>query len=78
MSLKSAFTDIITVTSGDAVDITRIMALIGFAVFLGLAVYNVVVAHNHFNGMDFGSGLGAVIAATGLAIKMNPDNKTGQ
>lgn len=69
--------DIITTTSGDAVDITRIMALVGFATFIGLAVYNVVIAHNPFNGIEFGTGLAGVIAATGAAIKLNPDNKTG-
>lgn len=75
MSIKSIMTDVITTTAGDAVDIVRVMSLIGFATFLGLAIYNVVIQKQPFEMHDFGIGLGAVIAATGVGIKFNTDNK---
>lgn len=74
MSLVSAIHDIITTTAGDAVDIVRIMSLLGFATYLGLAIYAVVWQKQPFSYHEFGIGLGAVIAATGIGIKMNSDN----
>lgn len=69
-----AIRDIITTTSGDAVDLVRINALLGMLVFLGLAIYDVVWQKQPFHAHEFGIGLGAVIAAVGLALKMSPDN----
>ena len=74
MSLKSMLSDIITTTSGAAVDIARIMGLVGFATYLGLAVYDVVWRQHEFHMQDFGIGLGTVVAATAAAIKLNTDN----
>lgn len=73
-SLAQAVKDIITTTSGDAVDLVRINALLGMLVFLGLAIYNVVWQKQPFQPHEFGIGLGAVIAAVGIALKLSPDN----
>lgn len=74
MSLKSMINDIITTTSGDAVDLVRINALLGMLVFLGLEIYNVVWQKQPFQPHEFGIGMGAVIAAVGIALKLSPDN----
>ncbi len=74
MSLISAIHDIITTTAGDAVDITRIMSLAGMVTYLGLSIYNVVWQKQPWQPHEFGIGLGAVIAAAGIALKMSPDN----
>lgn len=74
MSLKSMINDIITTTSGDAVDLVRINALLGMLVFLGLEIYNVVWQKQPFQAHEFGIGMGAVIAAVGIALKLSPDN----
>ena len=76
MSLYSGIHDMITTVSGDAVDIVRIMSIIGFATFIALAIYNVIIKGQPFDYQSFGIGLGGVIAATGVGIKMNPDNKS--
>lgn len=67
--------DIITTTAGDAVDIVRIMSLVGFATYLGLTFWQVVVQKQPMAYHEWGIGLGAVICATGIGIKMNTDNK---
>lgn len=66
--------DVLTTTSGEAIDIVRVMSLVAFAAYLGLAIYDVVFQKNPFRYQDFGIGLGAVITATGVGIKMNTDN----
>lgn len=76
MKLSQLVNDIITTTAGDSVDIARVMGLIGFAIFLGLAIYTVVGQHQPFHMQDFGIGFGGVVGGTGVAIKLNTDNKT--
>lgn len=74
MSLATAIHDIITTTSGDAVDLVRINALLGMLVYLGLQIYSVVWQKQPFQPHEFGIGLGAVIASVGIALKLSPDN----
>lgn len=75
MNMRSMFSDIITNTAGDATDIAKIMGLLGFLTYLSLEIFSVVWRHQTFNGVDFGAGMAGVVAATGAALRLNPENK---
>jgi hypothetical protein len=62
--LKDLFTELDNETYSTA----RILAIAGFCEYLGLAIAD-FVKNGHFAMQDFGIGLGAVIAAVGMAIK---------
>lgn len=74
MSLVTALHDMITTTAGDAVDIVRILSILGMLTYLGLSIYNVVWQKQPWQPHEFGIGLGAVIASVGIALKLSPDN----
>lgn len=74
MSFVSAIKDCITNTAGDATDLTKVMGLVAFTVYIVATIYTVFIAHQPFAYEGFGIGLGAVIGACGAAIRLDPNN----
>lgn len=60
--------DIFTEKDGQSWSLARVGWGISLLVFLGLAVWDVTLQKSHFDMQSFGIGLGAVIAAGGVAI----------
>lgn len=71
-SLLIALRHLITEADNATVDLFRILAIAGQMVFLGLAIWN----HGSFEPVSFGAGFGAVLVATGAAVRLNEGGKT--
>lgn len=61
--------DILTEIDGESYSTARAAALAGLLEYLVLAAWDFFQS-GHFQMQEFGIGLGAVIAAVGVAIKM--------
>jgi uncharacterized membrane protein (DUF2068 family) len=51
-------------------DVARWLAVVSVLTFLSLTVYDIVVLHREWKMQDFGIGLGAVLGAVGVLIKL--------
>lgn len=65
--LKQIFFDCFTGKTNDIFDIGRILWALSVIVFLGLAIYDVVLTRD-FNPEQFGIGLSLVLAGGGAAL----------
>lgn len=76
LTFKKILFDCFTGRDNETFDIGRILWALSVIIFLALAVWDVPMTHD-FNPLDFGGGLGAVLAAGGAAIglksKTEPD-----
>lgn len=69
--------DLLTGKDNQTYNLARVGWGASLLVFLGLAVYDVVVNHTPFNMQNFGIGLGAVLAAGGGAIGLQAKTEPG-
>lgn len=68
-------TDLFTEADGKTWDLGRVQGTIGFATFLALAVYSVVVKGAPFNAQEFGIGFGSVSLAYGAMVMLKDKEK---
>lgn len=67
--MKQFIKDCLTCKTGEHYDIGRVLWAIGVIVFLGLAVGDLII-NGHFSAVDYGTGLGLVLAGGGVALKL--------
>lgn len=72
--IKEFFRDCFT-NATDDYDLGRVLWAIAVVVFLFLAVYSVVVGKQTFDALVYGTGLGAVLGAGGMALWMKRDTE---
>jgi len=63
-------THILTGIDNETHDVARVLAVVSFAVGLGLCVYSVVVHAQPFDLQQFGIGVGAMFVSLGAALKL--------
>lgn len=68
---KHCFTEM----DNETYDLGRIMWGMGGVVFFGLSIFAVVAQHQAFSPMDWGAGLGGVIAGGGAGIAIKSREK---
>jgi len=71
--IKKLFRDTLTEPDGVTFCPARAIALATALSGLGLAIFAVVVNHEHFNFLEFGGGAGALLAGTGAALGFKKD-----
>ena len=69
----SIIKDLFTENDGATHCPVRWLGLGGAASGVGLAIFDVVVQHAHFDLQGYGIGLAATIAAVGKALQWKPD-----
>jgi hypothetical protein len=67
--------DMLTLANGEDFDVGRVLWAIAVLVFLGLAIYDTVAHGKPFDAQAFGIGLGSVMAAGGLALKLKHETE---
>lgn len=72
-AIKKMIRDVFTEPDGTTICPVRVVGILGTLQGLGLAGFDVLVQHAHFDLMAFGGGLGATIAALGVALGMKKD-----
>jgi hypothetical protein len=72
-ALKKLFRDVFTEPDGATICPVRVVGIFGTLQGLGLAAFDVLVQHAHFDLLAFGGGLGATIGALGVALGMKKD-----
>lgn len=71
------FTDLFTTKNGDAWDVGRVLWALGVIAFIGLAGWAVIVNKEHFDGLAYGGGLAAALAAGGWALGAKAKTEPG-
>lgn len=66
--LKDFFNDLATTRDGVSFDPIRVGGMLTGAVFLGLAIYHVVILRQAFDPMAFGTGAAALFTGVGAGI----------
>jgi hypothetical protein len=67
--------DMLTGIDNDTWDIARVTFLVGFFVFVGLEIYQVVFNGQTFEMINFGTAFGAMIATLGVTLKLKQDTE---
>lgn len=67
--MKKLFTE----TDNETYDITKILATTSVFTGLGLSVYAVVINHNPFDMVAFGTGIGLLFSGTAALLKFKKD-----
>lgn len=73
--IKTFLNDLATTRDGVSFDPIRVGGMITGAVFLGLAIYHVVVLRQPFDALNFGSGAAALFAGMGAGIGMKRNDE---
>ncbi len=77
--LKTFLTDLSTSRDGVSFDVLRVGGMLTGLVFLGLAIWHVVVLRQPFDALAYGTGaaalLGGIGAGIGMKAKDEPDSK---
>lgn len=74
--IKKMFRDVFTEPDGVTICPVRVVGIFGTLQGLGLAAFDVLVQHAHFDLLAYGGGLGATVAALGVALGMKKDAPT--
>lgn len=67
--------ELLTESDNETQDVFRWLAVASVLVGLGLMVYAVVWKSQPFAMMEFGTGIGALLAGVGVALKLKPETK---
>ena len=67
--VKKCIKDCITVRNGIDYDVGRILWVVGVLAFIGLSIGDLCL-NGHFSAIDYGTGLGVVLAGGGVALKL--------
>jgi hypothetical protein len=67
--------DLLTGLDGQTHDIGRWAGALGVLAFVGLATFDVVGNHTHFDCQAFGIGFGALAAGVGAMLKLKLDTE---
>lgn len=67
--MKKLFTEV----DNETYDITKILATTAVFTGLGLSIYAVVINHNPFDMVAFGSGIGLLFGGTAALLKFKKD-----
>jgi hypothetical protein len=71
--MKKFVKDIFTEIDNETYDITRVLATISVLTGLGLSIWSVIINHNIFNMVTFGSGIGLLFSGTAALFKFKKD-----
>lgn len=66
--IKTFLNDLATTRDGVSFDVVRVGGMLTGAVFLGLAIYHVVVLKQAFDPMAYGTGAAALFAGIGVGV----------
>jgi hypothetical protein len=71
MAVKKHLMNLLTGKDNQTLDVGRVALAASVAVFLALAIYSVVVLHDHWDPQAFGIGIASVLGGggAGLALK---------
>lgn len=71
--IKKMFRDVFTEPDGKTICPVRVIGIFGSMQGLGMSAYDVVIQHQHFDLQAYGLGMGATLAALGVALGMKKD-----
>jgi hypothetical protein len=71
--IRKQLRDIFTEPDGKTICPIRVIGIFATLQGIGLAAFDVLVQHAHFDLQAYGVGLGATLAALGLALGMKKD-----
>ena len=73
----NALKDMFTGKDNQTYNLMRVGVALGLLTYLALCTWDVVHNHRAFQMQDFGIGLGAVLGASGAAIKLQGQTEPG-
>ena len=66
---------LLTESDNHTQDLFRWLAVLSVLVGLGLSIYSVAFKGQSFDMIQFGTGIGLLLAGTGAALAMRPESK---
>lgn len=76
--IKKVIKDCLTGIDGETYDPARVAGLFGIIVFLGLAVYAVVVKNQAWDPQSFGLGFGGLVTGVGAGVLLKKSTEPKQ
>jgi hypothetical protein len=73
--IKKQLRDILTEPDNKTICPVRVIGILGSLQGLGMSAYDVVIQHQHFDLQAFGLGMGATVAALGVALGIKKDTQ---
>lgn len=72
--MDKLFKDILTGADNESFDHGRVLGLMSFVVYFGLAMFDLVTDHS-WRPMEFASGIGTMAVGFGIHLKLKSDTE---